>query len=107
MLPFIAWVYIETIKNGNPKQLNVAINRSIQHKPVQDAFTQMMSDTKPTTMQYNSKWGVNDFVSFQVGNEAAVNKGDNHQNDKNSYVTLNLVAEYVYISDLNTRLPVG
>ena len=94
-------------KNGNPKQLNVAIHRYIQRKPVQDAFTQMMSDTKPTTMQYNSKWGVNDFVSVQEGNEAAVNKGCNHQKDNISYVPLNPVAEYVYIADLNTRLRVG
>ena len=106
MLPVTASIYIDTIKNDDPKQLNVAIHRSIQLKPVQDVFTQMMADTRPTTMKYNSKWSVNDVVSFQVGYEAAANKGDNHQNDKISYVPLDSVADYVYIADLNNRLRV-
>ena len=76
MLPLTASIYIDTIKNDDSKQLNVAIHRSIQRKPAQDVFAQMMADTKPTTMEYNSKWGVNDVVSFQVGYEAAVNKGE-------------------------------
>ena len=62
-------------KNGNPKQLNVAIHRYIQRKPVQDAFAQMMAYTKPKMMKYKLKWGVNDVALFQVGYKAAVNKG--------------------------------
>ena len=75
MLPLTWLMYIETIKNYDPKQLNVDIHRSIQRKPVQDDFSQIMAATKPTMMKYKSKWGLNDVVSFQLGYEEAVYKG--------------------------------
>ena len=64
MLPLTVLMYINTIKNDNPKHLNVAIHRSIQQKHFQDVFVQMMDNMKPTMMKYKSNWGVNDVVLF-------------------------------------------
>ena len=75
MLPLTLSMYIDTIKNDNPKQLNFDIHSSIQRKIFKDVFAQMMDAKKPTMMKYNSKWGVNYAVLFQVGYKAAVNKG--------------------------------
>ena len=76
MLPLTESMYIDTIKDDNPKQLNFAIHSSIQLKPVQYVFAQMMAATKPTMMKYKSKWGVNNFLLFQGCYKAAMNKGE-------------------------------
>ena len=65
MLPLTTLMYIDTIKNDNPKELNVAIHRSIQCKPVQYFFAKFMAATKPTMMKYKSKGGVNDVAFFR------------------------------------------
>ena len=68
-------MYTDTIKNDDPKKLNVDIHYSIQRKTVQDAFSQRMDATKPTIIKYKSNWGVNDVVLFRVGYKVAGNKG--------------------------------
>ena len=62
MLPLTASMYIYTIKNDDPKQLNVAIHRSIQCKPVKDALAKITAATRPKIIKYKSKWGMNDVV---------------------------------------------
>ena len=62
MLPLTALMYIDTIKNEDTKQLNVAIHCSIQRKLVQYTFAQIVVATKPTMMKYKPNLGVNDVI---------------------------------------------